>query len=96
VLTLGADLSPELVYKQGLKGTFEVAARISTVRFGRDLRERIGLTLTEYDRLQKDVKDHRDDFMTAFWAGYALQGYDRPPRAAKNVSSPPASTGAQA
>jgi hypothetical protein len=78
VLTFGADLSPELVHRQGLKGTFEVAEKLNTLRFGRDLRERIGHALTEFDRLRDRVHAGRDDFMTAFWAGYALQGYDRP------------------
>lgn len=77
VLTFGADLTPELVDKQGLKGTFEVAAKIKTIRFGRNLRERVGHAMTEFDRLYQN-RANRDDFMTAFWSGYALQGYDRP------------------
>ena len=78
VLTFGADLSPELVQKQGLKGMFEVAAKIKTIGFGRDLQERVGHALTEFDRFQDQIRTDRDEFMTAFWSGYALQGYDRP------------------
>ena len=78
VLTFGADLSPDLVQKQGLKGMFEVAAKIKTIRFGRDLQERVGLALSEFDRLKDQIRSNRDEFMTAFWSGYSLQGYDRP------------------
>jgi hypothetical protein len=96
VLTFGADLTPEAVYKQALKGTFEVAAKIQKVRFGRDLRERVGHALTEYARLREEVQAHRDDFMTAFWAGYALQGYDRPRKKAGASGPEPTTAGAQA
>lgn len=78
VLTFGADLSPELVQKQGLKGMFEVASKNPSIKFGRDLQERVGHALTEFHRLEDQVRTRRDDFMTAFWSGYALQGFDRP------------------
>ena len=79
VLTFGADLSPDLVQKQGLKGMFEVASKNPSIKFGRDLQERVGHALTEFHRLEDQVRAHRDDFMTAFWSGYALQGFDRAP-----------------
>jgi hypothetical protein len=97
VLTFGADLTPNAVFKQGLKGMFEVAAKITSIRFGRDLQERVGATITEYDRLQEQVRNERDSFTTAFWAGYALQGYDRPRKPSKETNqSPTQTTGAQA
>ncbi len=41
-------------------------------------RERLGVLLTELEQRGEQVKANRDEFMTAFWAGYCLQGYDRP------------------
>jgi hypothetical protein len=90
VLTFGADLSPELVQKQGLKGMFEVSSKNPSIKFGRDLQERVGHALTEFHRLEDQVRAHRDDFMTAFWSGYALQGFDRP-----RSKKPPAISGVQ-
>lgn len=78
VLTFGADLSPDVVRKVALRQMFEVAKRYEYLRsrFEGFLQERVGITLTEFDRLQDDVRKNRDEFMTAFWAGYSLQGYD--------------------
>jgi hypothetical protein len=78
VLTFGADLSPDVVRKVALRQMFEVAKRYEHLRsrFEEFLQERVGVTLTECDRLQDEVRKNRDEFMTAFWAGYSLQGYD--------------------
>jgi hypothetical protein len=78
VLTFGADLSPDVVRKVALRQMFEVAKRYEDLRslFEGFLQERVGVTLTECDRLQDEVRKNRDEFMTAFWAGYSLQGYD--------------------
>jgi hypothetical protein len=78
VLTFGADLSPDTVWKGALRQMFEVAKRYDELRgrFEGFLQERVGVTLTEFDRLQDEVRRNRDEFMTAFWAGYSLQGHD--------------------
>ena len=80
VLTFGADLSPEAVWRLGLGNLCDVAARYETKtrRLGRVFRERLGVLLAELDRTQEQVRRNRDEFMSAFWAGYCLQGYDRP------------------
>ena len=72
--------SPETVWRVGLGKLCNVAVRYETKerRLGRTLRERVGILLAELDRMQEQVRGGRDDFMTAFWAGYCLQGYDRP------------------
>ena len=87
VLTFGADLTPDVVWKSALKQMFEVAKRYEDLRdrFERFYQGRVGVTLTEFDRLQEQVRKNRDEFLTAFWAGYSLQGYDRP----KNPKSDP-------
>jgi hypothetical protein len=88
VLTFGADLTPEAVWRVALGKLCDVAARYETEkrRLPRAVRERLGVLLTELERWADQFKagPGRDEFMTAFWAGYCLQGYDRPrhPRAA--------------
>ena len=76
------DASPEAVWRVGLGKLCDVAARYETPerQLGRKFRERVGVVLAELDRLQENLRGGRDDFMTGFWAGYCLQGYDRPPR----------------
>lgn len=82
VLTFGADLSPEVIWRVGLGKLCDVAARYETRdrQLGRTFRERLGILLTEFEHRKEQVKSNRDEFMTAFWAGYCLQGYDRPPK----------------
>ncbi len=82
VLTFGSDLSPEAIYRVGLGKMCDVAARYETKdrRLSRTFRERLGTLLTELEQRKDKVKAKRDEFMTAFWAGYCLQGYDRPPK----------------
>ena len=43
-----------------------------------DYARRLGLVLSELERRAADLDKHRDEFMTGFWAGYSLHGYDRP------------------
>jgi hypothetical protein len=80
VLTFGTDLSPAVVWRVGLGKLCDVAARYETKdrRLGRTFRERLGILLTELEQRKEKVKACPDEFMTAFWAGYCLQGYDRP------------------
>ncbi len=76
VMTFGTDLSPEAVWKRGLAKVFDVAARYSNqIHLSENFRQRVGVTLAEFDRLQEDVRRNRDSFMAAFWSGYALEGY---------------------
>jgi hypothetical protein len=78
VLTFGANLSPEIVWKVALRQMFEVAKRYEKLQdwFEQWFQDRVGVTLTEFDRLRDEVRKNQDEFMTAFWAGYSLQGYD--------------------
>ena len=36
------------------------------------LRERVGVLLAEYSRMRDEVNARQDEFMAAFWSGYAL------------------------
>jgi hypothetical protein len=78
VMTFGANLSPDTVWKVGLRQMFEVAQRYDDLRtwFEKFFQDRVGATLAEFDRLKDEVHNNRDEFMTGFWAGYSLQGYD--------------------
>ena len=78
VLTFGSDLTPEKVWRQGIKQIFEVAPRYENLNLGEDFPQRLGVVLTEYDRLKQDIEKNKDEFMASFWAGHSLQGYDRP------------------
>lgn len=82
VLTFGTDLSPETLWKRGLSRMFDVAARYDKLsgRFRSEkegaLSRRVGVVLAEFDRLRDEVQRSRDEFMSAFWSGYSLYGYD--------------------
>lgn len=77
VLTFGTDLSPEVLWKRGLSKIFDVEARYEKIHLSDDFRRRVGVTLTEFDRLGEEIRPNRDAFMAAFWSGYTLQGYDK-------------------
>ncbi len=80
VMTFGSDLTPQAIWKRGVKQIFEVAARFPNLdsKIGEVFRRRVGLVLKEYDRLHEEIQGRKDEFMAAFWSGYCLQGFDRP------------------
>jgi hypothetical protein len=44
-----------------------------------DFQRRLGVILAELERQDpQELSKNRDSFMTGFWSGYSLQGYDRP------------------
>jgi hypothetical protein len=64
----------------------ELPNRLKSLNRSRDLEERVGVAIVAYQQLQREIEKDKDAFVTAFWAGYALQGYDRP----KKGGLPPA------
>jgi hypothetical protein len=80
VLTFGSDLRPDAVHDKGLRMILELPNRLKELRRSRDLEERVGVAIVAFQRLreQNQIDKRKDDFITAFWAGYALQGHDRP------------------
>jgi hypothetical protein len=78
VMTFGSDLSPEVVWKRGMAKMFDLEARLSKLNLSEDFRQRVGLVLAELDRLRDEVRSSRDEFMSAFWSGYALEGSEKP------------------
>lgn len=81
VLTFGSDLRPAAVHDKGLRMILELPNRLKSLNRSRDLEERVGVAIVAYRQLQREIEKDKDAFVTAFWAGYALQGYDRPKRA---------------
>jgi hypothetical protein len=82
VLTFGSDLRPDAVHDKGLRMILELPKRLKKLHRNRDLEERVGVAIIAFQQLreQKQIEKKKDDFITAFWSGYALQGYDRPPK----------------
>ncbi len=74
VMTYGTDLTPDLVWKKGLAKLFDVEARYPSIRVPAEFRQRVGVTLASLEQLQEQVRHDRHGFMSAFWAGYSLQG----------------------
>jgi hypothetical protein len=78
VLTFGTDLRVNAVHDKGLRMILELPSRIKELRRSRDLEERAAALAVAFQQQRKEIERYKDDFLTAFWSGYALQGYDRP------------------
>jgi hypothetical protein len=81
VLTFGSNLRPAAVHDKGLRMILELPSRIKALRRNRDLEERAAALAVAFQQQREKIERQKDDFITAFWSGYALQGYDRPPKA---------------
>jgi hypothetical protein len=92
VLTFGSDLSPRDVRFRALAQMFDLSRRVSGLFMPPDFERRTGVVIHELDNREQQVRNQRDSFMAAFWAGYALQGANR----SQSVSpTPEVITGAQ-
>ncbi len=71
VMVFGGKLKPEDIRDRGLAGMEEYALKL---RFQpkKELRQRIGLILAEYIRLEDQVRTKANGFLAGFWAGYSL------------------------
>ncbi|MGE3808612.1 MAG: hypothetical protein AB7K24_28435, partial [Gemmataceae bacterium] len=56
-----------------------------------DYARRLGIVLAELERQSANLDKCRDEFMTGFWSGYSLQGYDRPRKSREDKQSVPQS-----
>ena len=92
VLTFGADLHLDAIHDKGLRMILELPNRIKTLPHSRNLEERVGVAILAFQQLRRDIDRKKDDFITAFWAGYALQGYDRPVKAKATPKQPATQT----
>ncbi|HSR50598.1 MAG TPA: hypothetical protein VLV83_07195 [Acidobacteriota bacterium] len=74
VVTFGASLTPEVLWKRGLPQIFDLETRLQTLTLNDDFRQRLGVILNSFERSREEVRAQRDGFMAGFWSGYALQG----------------------
>jgi hypothetical protein len=80
VLTFGSALRWDAVQHRALRFINELPNNQlkKSIRFSRDIAERAAAISDALRRHTAVVERNRDDFLTAFWCGYALQGYERP------------------
>jgi hypothetical protein len=78
VLTFGTDLRVQAVQKKGLKLILELPNRLKDLNRNRDLEERTGAAMAAFEQSRDEIEKKKDTFLTAFWSGYALEGYNRP------------------
>ena len=78
VLTFGTDLRVQAVQEKGLKLIFELPNRLKSLKRNRDLEERSGAVMSAFQQARDEIDKKKDTFLTAFWSGYALEGYNRP------------------
>ena len=78
VLTFGTDLRVQAVQEKGLKLIFELPNRLKSLKRNRDLEERTGAAMAAFEQARDAIDKKKDTFLTAFWSGYALEGYNRP------------------
>ncbi len=80
VLTFGSALRWDAVQHRALRFINELPNNQlrKSITFSRDLAERAGAISDAVRRNVEAIESHKDDFLTAFWSGYSLQGYDRP------------------
>jgi hypothetical protein len=89
VLTFGSALRWDAVQHRALRFINELPNNQlkRSIRFSRDLAERAAAISDAVRRNAETVDRDRDEFLTAFWSGYALQGYDKPRKAKTKTSS---------
>ncbi|RKO66710.1 TM1802 family CRISPR-associated protein [Desulfofundulus salinus] len=71
IMAFGSSLTPEMIWKKGLSRFQEYALKLD-MGLPDDFRRRAGVVESEYRRLKEQVMAHKDDFIGAFWSGYAL------------------------
>ena len=80
VLTFGSALRWDAVQHRALRFINELPNNQlkKQIKYSRDLSERAAAISDALRRNATTVERNKDDFLTAFWCGYALQGYDKP------------------
>jgi hypothetical protein len=77
MMTFGSDLGVADVHK-GLKSIIELPNKLKSLKHNRDLAERTGAMVTAFQQNREEILKKKDDFLAAFWSGFALEGHDRP------------------
>ncbi|GAX90695.1 hypothetical protein [Effusibacillus lacus] len=71
VFTFGSTLTPDAIWKRGLIPIREYAGQLK-MHLKEETMKRIGIVQATYLQYQEKIAKERDQFMTAFWAGYTL------------------------
>jgi hypothetical protein len=79
VLTFGSSLRWDAVQHRALRFINELPNNQlkKQIKFSRDLGERAAAISDALRRNAGAVERNKDEFLTAFWCGYALQGYEK-------------------
>jgi hypothetical protein len=80
VLTFGSDLRVSAVHDKGLRSIIELPGKLKNLNRSRELEERAGAVISAFQGAHERINRAKDEFLTAFWSGYALQGYERLPK----------------
>ncbi|MFO0826154.1 MAG: hypothetical protein U0792_24065, partial [Gemmataceae bacterium] len=90
VVTFGSSLRPDAVLHKALRFINELPNNQlrNQIRLNRDLAERAGAVSEAFRMRTVEIDENKDAFLTAFWAGYALQGYDRPRKPKTDTKQP--------
>lgn len=71
VMTFGSSLTPEVIWKRGLSKVEEID-RLLGMGVADDLRRRVAVLSTLFAKNKELINKNKDEFMAAFWSGYAL------------------------
>jgi hypothetical protein len=71
VMTFGSELRPDDVWRRALSRFQEYALKVD-LRVTDEFRRRAAVVECEYRRLRPVVAKEKDEFIAAFWSGYAL------------------------
>jgi hypothetical protein len=77
VLNFGSSLRPHQVIDIGLAKIRELPLLHKDIKVSQKLEPRVGAVINACQRSRRTVTDGKDEFMTGFWSGYCVQGYDR-------------------
>lgn len=71
VFTFGSTLTPDAIWKRGLIPIREYAGQLK-MHLKEETMKRVAVVQASYLQYQDRIARERDQFMTAFWAGYTL------------------------
>ncbi|UNC93175.1 hypothetical protein [Candidatus Contubernalis alkaliaceticus] len=76
LMTFGSSLTPEVIWKRALS-RIEEYARLLDMKISKDLLQKVGVMSMLYMKNREDIAKKKDEFMAAFWSGYALYSWDK-------------------
>lgn len=71
VMTYGASLTPDMIYKNALVKFSDYAKRLN-IKLNEEFAAKVGIVNLAYLTHKEEIQQNKDDFLAAFWAGYSL------------------------